>query len=647
MSRSDSSPPLWRNLNFTLMWSSVAASGFGDRIMQLAALALLGMTSGQTDAASAQAGIAFFFFLPYLFISPWGGLIADRLPRKWVMLTCDEVRAGLLALGFVLVPAGAAAAVPEAHQWKVYALIAAVGTMAAVFGPTRNATVPQLVRGDQLTGANGIIVGIAVIASLIGFGVGGPLVDHSVQAGLATAVGFFAVSGLFFAFLRLSNEEEQRPADAPPRSPGGLLKGLALIARHRPLRRLIILNALLWGAANGVVAASAAVAKHRLGIPPEEAISVFGYLACAFGAGMLTTAVALTLIDSRREGGTLIGLGLIGTAIGTTALALSHSFLMALASAFFVGFCGNLAIVTVITLLQSITPNRLRGRVFGVNAVVSTITTVGINGIIWQLPNADDYMVGGLLITGLLLALLGLVLTARHIGRGPFDNYGTNLIWRITRVYCLSWHDARWAGAHNVPADGPVILAPNHTTGLDPLLIQSALTRKIRWVMLTTYQYRILQPIWRRVDPVALDPEAGNKGQIRTVVNALKGGAPVGIFPEGRLQRAERRLQRLKPGVAMMAMRTDAPIVPVWIKGTPRRNSMIFHFLQPSRSRVRFGPPIPTAGRERKEIMDDLQAALVELAEAAGDHDAVAKSTDSEQTERPAGDDDSPAPDEN
>ena len=57
-------PPLWRNISFILMWSSVAASGFGDRVIMLAALTLLGVAEGDVQSTSVQAGINFFFFLP-------------------------------------------------------------------------------------------------------------------------------------------------------------------------------------------------------------------------------------------------------------------------------------------------------------------------------------------------------------------------------------------------------------------------------------------------------------------------------------------------------------------------------------------------------------------------------------------------------
>ena len=76
------------------MWTSTAASGFGDRMIMLAALALLGGLAEGVDSTATQAGTQFFFFAPYFFFAVLGGWIGDRMPRKWLLLICDEARAG-------------------------------------------------------------------------------------------------------------------------------------------------------------------------------------------------------------------------------------------------------------------------------------------------------------------------------------------------------------------------------------------------------------------------------------------------------------------------------------------------------------------------------------------------------------------------
>src|SRR5690606_15545312 len=170
--------------------------GFGDRMMMLAALTLLGATAANADATGTQAATQFWFFLPYILFSVPAGWLADRLPRKWLMLACDESRGVILLLAFAaLASASGVATLPLSHQWTVSAALFAVGTFAAIFNPARNAIVPQIIERPQLPAANAIILGINVVASMIGMVVGGRLFDPdhatSVRTGLFTGAMFY------------------------------------------------------------------------------------------------------------------------------------------------------------------------------------------------------------------------------------------------------------------------------------------------------------------------------------------------------------------------------------------------------------------------------------------------------------------------
>ena len=115
-------------------------------MLMLAALALLGGLAKTADSSSIQASTQFFFFLPYLMFNIFGGWLADHLPRKWLLLACDEAR-GLILLGafLALLSLSGNPIMPEHDHWRVYAALAGIGTFAAIFNPTRNAIVPQIV----------------------------------------------------------------------------------------------------------------------------------------------------------------------------------------------------------------------------------------------------------------------------------------------------------------------------------------------------------------------------------------------------------------------------------------------------------------------------------------------------------------------
>ena len=615
---------LWFNVSFMLMWTSVAASGFGDRIIQLAAWSMLGINQAETNASSIQAGVSFFFFLPYVLLGPLAGWLADTWPRKWILLACDETRAAVLTVTLLLVPAGAAAVVIPAEQhWKVYAIITAVGVLAAVFSPAKAATIPQIVPVRDLQSANAIVLGIAVIASLIGFELGGRLIKDSLRNGLVVAVAAYSVSGLFFAFLRIrphkrvgndlargSRSNVQRVSQW-----SRLYDAVRYIRGHRSIAQLVGLSVLFWASATVLLAAVAALCKTAYGVSNDEVIRHTSTMMALLGAGMLTSSLWVAWMNTRRESSWFVMASLFIAGLSMAAMAVNRSYTVGLVLSFTTGFFGNAAMICVATLTQSLSADHIRGRVFGVRDLFNTLSAVVVNLVIWRLPDADRYMVsvlGGVAVVLTFIAAIGLW---RQLVSGPMVMGRQNLLWRLDRVFMLVWHRLRWVGRHHVPKAGRVILAANHTTGIDPMIIQAAVPRPVTWVMLRKFRFRFLEPFWKIISPIAIDHEDGTGvKELRTMLRALHDNTVLGIFPEGAAQRGDRVLKDFQPGIALLAKRSQAQIVPVWIEGTPQTKNMLWHFLRPSRSIVVFGQPYrPADNLSHEQIVRDLQERVVAL----------------------------------
>lgn len=609
---------LFGNRSFLLMWSSVAASGFGDRVIMLAALTLMAGIAQDAERTSLQAGLNFFFFLPYLLLGVPAGWIADKLPRKWIMLFCDESRAAILLTAFLLVPASGVAFAPQDHHWKIFAIMLAVGCMAAIFNPARNATVPQIVPLKQLQSANALIVGIAVIASLIGLTVGGWIIDPrdsgTVKICLLIGVMFYAVSGTFFAFLRL----RKRPSSLDKPRKKDRAMAWKYMRDHKVIWLLLLIDATVWGAAMVVYNSTLGLCSELYHIPPEKIYEYFAYMGSAVGAGMLVGAIFVSWMNIRRESSMVAMMSLFMAGVCTLLLAAVPVFAIGIVLAFGVGFFGNITIISITTMLQSISPNFIRGRIMGLHTIFSTATNVAVNLIIWRMTDADKKIIVVLWFLAALLCLVALFGFYIEIRRGPNNDPIANFMWRITRVFLMVWHRAEFIGKSNIPSSSGAILASNHTTAIDPFLIQSASPRIIRWVMLRSFRFKLLEPMWRRIQPVFLERNDKDTASIRQIVAILKADEDlVGLFPEGGLQRDARELQPFEPGIGMIVRRTGALIVPVWIDGTPRKKSIVGHILTPSRSRVIFGKPYRVDPRmDKQTIIDDLKRRLLELAEA-------------------------------
>ncbi len=609
--------PLWRNLSFTLMWTSTAASGFGDRMIMLGAWALLGaLRDDATDATAIHASTQFFFFLPYIIISIPGGWLADHLPRKWLLLSCDEVRALILLLAFyVVAQATGPADIPSSYHWKVYLALFAIGSFAAVFNPTRNAIIPQIVPTRQLQSGNAVILVINIVASMIGMLVGKEIIQadeaSSVRNGLLMGALFYLVSGWFFAFLRPTRAPIVEGAESR-----SFVQACVYVSKHTRIIALIILGVLVWASAAAVSSGIPGVVKSHYGFTGDEVKDAFTVLSAVMGAGLLVGAAVVVFCQTRKESPAMSLFSLAVVGVNVLLMASVPWLPVTYVTAFLIGVFGNVVIINVLTLLQSITPNYMRGRVMGINSMVNTIFSVTTYFMIWQLPNSDRNILIALYGLSMALIAFGVIGLIRYLSHGPMPNRVANIVWRVNRLFCIVWHRVDVTGRENIPSDGPVILAANHTSALDPMLMQAGSMRLIRWLMLTKYQLKPLNFLWRSIKPIALDRNGGDISKIRKVVDVLKDGQIVGIYPEGGLQRKVRELQPMEPGIGMIAKRSGATVVPIWISGPALSNSMMVHIFWPSRSTVTFGKPYkPGVDMDAKQITEDLRERMLALSD--------------------------------
>lgn len=609
------------------MWTSTAASGFGDRMIMLAVLALYGTYANDAQAAAYNARSQFWFVLPYVVLSIAAGWLADRLPRKWLLLLCDQGRAGLLLAAVFLIPMTATAAViPEAQFWQVDLMLLLVGCCAATFGAVRNAIVPELVPRPQLQAANAVILSIAVVFGMIALIVGPYVINtndrRTLKTALLCAFALYFISGLFFAFLKPTQHIAQADADAQGPDKRSFRYGIRYVWQHPRIITLILLNALIWAVAALVYSALPAIGKINFGLTDDPLMDYFTLLGAVLGIGMLAGAVVVAVIRTRRESPMVLFVGMAASGLCTLLVAVCPFQWLTLALAFGVGFFGNMAIIATITLIQSFSPGYVRGRVMGITAVIDNLAMVLIYLLVWQVNDADARTRMALFIVGPLMILVGGFLLFRHFQRGPMTgDWGVNAIWRMVRFFSYSYHRLETTGKGYVPSRGPVILAANHTVGLDPFLIQSPLLREVRWLMTDTYNFRWADFLWKRIRPIVLKKDAGRSERVREIIAAVKQGDIVGIFPEGGLQRDSRELAELQPGIVVIQRRTGAPIIPVWIHGTPQARSMIWHFFRPSSSSVSFGPAfVPDADATPDAVLAELRRRMEALQPQSMDH---------------------------
>lgn len=167
------------------------------------------------------------------------------------------------------------------------------------------------------------------------------------------------------------------------------------------------------------------------------------------------------------------------------------------------------------------------------------------------------------------------------VGRGVF---------RLLFKGCFLW---RIDHAARVPATGPVLLASNHASFLDPPLVGAALERPIHFMARDTlFRNPVLNRVFRSWNAVPVDRDGGGAGGLRIIHDLLARGQGVLLFPEGTRTR-DGKLQPARSGIGLLALRTDVPVIPVRVFGTYEAFGRRHRLPRPHPVRVHFGEAIP------------------------------------------------------
>jgi 1-acyl-sn-glycerol-3-phosphate acyltransferase len=173
----------------------------------------------------------------------------------------------------------------------------------------------------------------------------------------------------------------------------------------------------------------------------------------------------------------------------------------------------------------------------------------------------------------------------------------------ICKIVCIALWRFKAVGVENVPLDGPLIVACNHVSYLDPVALGVGAPRMLTYLAKKQlFDIPVLGPIIRGCGAYPLDRNAG-VAAVRVALRVLKEGRAVGIFPEGT-----RNLQgdaAEKGGAAFLAALSGAPVVPAAVAGT--KDAKRF-----AQIRVAYGKPM-TIVRNRKAEADDLEKWTAEI----------------------------------
>ena len=223
-----------------------------------------------------------------------------------------------------------------------------------------------------------------------------------------------------------------------------------------------------------------------------------------------------------------------------------------------------------------------------------------------------------------VIALAGVAVVAVGLRYRCGDSFAIGVLRAVNLAYTRVVHGVR-PGNDPLPKTGPALLVSNHRSGVDPLVIGAHTNRVVRFMMAREYY---LVPLLRRIlDIVKVIPvnrDGHDFAATKRALRALQNGEVVGIFPEGRIRHLSPDTpftesgadDAVKHGAALLALRANVPIIPVYVDGTPPTDSVTRAICSFSKSRVAFGEPLHLDAPRRKPSRADLEDATQQIMDA-------------------------------
>lgn len=525
------------------------------------------------QALVLSAGLA-CFVIPYLVLAAPAGYLADRFSKRTVIIGCKLSEIGIMVL--------AVASILSGDIFFMFVVVTLMGAQSTLFSPAKLGSIPEIVRTDRLSAANGLFGLTTVLAIMIGFVAGNWLYALTTLPDTATPPGQYrwwisaaALLGVatvgWVVSLWIGPLRSADPARRFPLNPAGeTLKALAALASRRRLLVAGLGSALFWW-----LGALAQLNIDRFGqwelfVEQQHVGPLLAVLAAGVGLGSVLAGIWSA---GRIELG-MVPVGAAGIAASAILLSTVPEGSQAAGSpssaAYYwtcfwllaMGASGGLYEIPLQAFLQHESPREARGSIMAAYNFLVFSGMLAMSGLFWVL--GDKLQLSARTIF-LLIGLSLLPVVCCMVWKMPRQTLRFTL-WIISRMI----YRVRVDGLENVPETGGALLAPNHVSYVDGPLLGLSSPRHIRFLVFADY----FQSPWIRwfghpkiADVIKVKP--GKRSvieSIRAVRESLRNGEVVCIFPEGQVTRTG-EMQQFHAGFLAAVKGTGAPVIPVHLGG--------------------------------------------------------------------------------
>jgi len=523
---------------------------------------------GKEMVSEEQASLALAvglicFVLPYLLLAATAGYLADRFSKRTVIVGCKVAELVMLILGVGAILSGS--------LWLMFGVVFLLGAQSALFGPSKFGSIPEIVRSDRISAANGLI-GMTTVVAIVAGSVGGAcLYELTAPAGRhlwwisAAALVGIGVTGLVAALqiapLGIANPTRRFPYNFPRQT----VRDLAMLGSDRPLLRAALGAMVFWALGALAQVNVDQFVGYRLGLGQLHVGILLAILAAGVGAGSILAGIWSA---GRVELG-IVSLGAAG--IATSAIVLSfvppaHGTVLSAAYfgscfwLFLLGLSAGLYQIPIQAFLQYRSPRESRGSILAAANFLAFSGMLGSAVLFWLCtgplglhPEQIFLLLGVITVPVLIYVVLLLPgATARC------------LVWLLS---CTIYR-VRIEGRQHVPERGGALLVANHVSFIDGVLLILYFPRPVRMVARADPRHK-----WwfRRLadDLGTIFIEPGTKPMVRSIRaarEALRQGDLVCIFPEGQMTRTG-VMDEFRPGFLAIHKKTDVPVIPIHLSG--------------------------------------------------------------------------------
>ncbi|HXF82732.1 MAG TPA: MFS transporter [bacterium] len=400
-----------RHPDYRRFWTGMVVSLVGQWVQSTAQSFLVWQLTRSPLATSLTT---LFFSLPSTLLALLGGVAADRVDRRRLLLVTQSVfmvqAAVLAALTFT----------GRVQVWHIYLLALLNGTVMAFDAPARQSLIPSLVARQDLTNAIALNSTAFNGSRVIGPPIGG-LIYAAVGPAWCFALNAVTYPAILIALWSI------RPSRAAPRDGSRPLRdlrdGVAFAWRNPLIRGLLLMVALNGAFAFTYIVLMPVVASQVLGGGAREN----GFLIGAAGVGATLGALGVASVGTpRRPGRVIVTFGLLG-GLGLVALSLSRQLGLSMAITAFAAGAIMAFMATCNSTIQAYTPDALRGRVMS----LYTLALIGSGPFNALLAGALGNLIGAPLtiaVSGVLLGISILAIASRHRPMVDLDTYAPRLV---------------------------------------------------------------------------------------------------------------------------------------------------------------------------------------------------------------------------